>query len=402
MTIRMEAAERAAWLRLAQSPGIGPVAAHRVLREFGLPTALFAIGAQAQPAGTEAAGGRRARLAALCGAAAAEALCQPPTPELRDAARRTEDWVAAAPNRFLVTLADADYPRGLLELRDAPILLHGEGQRGLLQAPAVAIVGSRNATRQGMLNAAGFSAHLGCAGLCIVSGLASGIDSAAHRGALDAGCATLALLGTGVDVVYPTANRLLARQIAAQGLLLSEYPIGMPALAGNFPRRNRLIAALARGVLVIEAALHSGSLITARLAADLGRAVCAVPGSIHSPLSRGCHRLIVDGARLTEQAQDVLDEIDWCGRAGPQRQAGDGAAASPQAPGVPPSDPRLASLLAQLGHDPVDIDTLTLRSGEESGKVAARLLELELCGAVERLPGNRYQRVTWAPPPNGA
>jgi DNA processing protein len=380
-------AERAAWLRLALSPGIGPIIAQRLLREFGLPTALFAPAAEHGPDAREASTAMHARLAALCGAEAADELCGPPRAPLRASLQRAEAWLDGAPGRFLLTLADTDYPQALLALRDAPMLLYGEGRRELLQLPAMAIVGSRNGTRQGLENAANFAAHLGRAGLCIVSGLARGIDGAAHRGALDAGCATIALLGTGSDIVYPSSYRRLAAQLAQDGLMLSEYPIGTAPLAQNFPRRNRLIAGLARGVLVVEAALPSGSLITAQLAAELGREVCAIPGSIHSPLSHGCHRLIREGARLVESAADVLDELGWDGGAARQARVGDMPAAAVA---------RLDRLLEALGHDPVHIDALTLRSGQAPGAVAARLLELELAGAVERLPGNRYQRVSGA------
>lgn len=381
----MQVAERAAWLRLAQAPGIGTVTAHRLLRAFGLPTALFGT----RPDREQDA--HRGRLGTLCGNEAARELCGAPTPAQAEALRRAEDWLDASPRRFLVTLADADYPRALLDLNDAPILLYGEGRRELLGQPGVAIVGSRNATRQGAENAARFAGHLGRSGLSIVSGLAGGIDSAAHRGALEAGCATVALLGTGPDIVYPAGNRRLAAQLAGAGLLLSEYPVGVPPLRGNFPRRNRLIAALARGVLVVEAASRSGSLITAHLAAELGREVCAIPGSIHSPLSHGCHKLIREGARLVESAQDVLDELAW----------GTGRSRAPASPPASPARTGGAAagcagddaLFAALGHDPVHIDALARRSGGDPGAVAARLLELELAGAVERLPGNRYQRV---------
>jgi DNA processing protein len=221
--------------------------------------------------------------------------------------------------------------------------------------------------------------------------MASGVDAAAHQGALDAGAATVALLGTGIDQVYPPRHRALAARIGSDGLLLSEYPLGAGPLAYHFPRRNRLIAALSRGVLVVEAALHSGSLITARLAAEMGREVFAIPGSIHSPLSRGGHRLIRDGAKLVESAQDVLEELRWDASAGGGGLAPAGPAQTPPDPGGPagPDSP----LFDALGYDPVDIDSLALRLGRDAGSLAAQLLELELARRVERLPGNRYQRL---------
>lgn len=367
----MQAEERAAWLRLTLTPGLRPSAARALLADFGLPTALFCGAAGV------------AALARHVGESLAAALHAPASTDVEEALQRALAWLDAAPNRSLVTLADGDYPPTLLILSDPPLLLYAEGDRELLGRPALAIVGSRNATRQGELNAAAFAAYLGQAGLCIVSGMAGGIDAAAHRGALDAGADTIGVLGTGSDIVYPQANRSLAAAIARKGLLISELPVGTPPVPHNFPRRNRLIAALARGVLVVEAAAQSGSLITARIAAELGREVFAIPGSIHSPLARGCHRLIRDGAKLVESASDILDELRW------------------SEAGVPASAPRDAAdlsaagqaVLAALGHDPAAIDALMLRTGLDAGEVAAVLLELELAHRIERLPGGRFQRL---------
>lgn len=366
----MQAGERSAWLRLALTPGIGPVTARALLREFGLPGVLFDGSVSA------------ARLAKVAGDETARALRAAPSAQIPGAIERAERWLAGSAARFLLTLADADYPAGLLQLADPPILLYAQGRRELLAMPAIAIVGSRSATRQGAENAASFARHLGAAGLCVVSGMASGIDTAAHRGALDAGCATIAVLGTGCDGVYPAANRALAAELAERGLLISEYEIGAPPEAHHFPRRNRIIAALARGVLVVEAALHSGSLITARIGAELGREVFAIPGSIHSPQARGCHRLIREGAKLVESAQDVLEEL---GR--------DAPVGAPPAGTAPPPAPEHARLLEALGHDPADIDTLCRRTTMDPGSVAAMLLELELAGEVERTGASRYQRL---------
>jgi DNA processing protein len=363
----MDKAERRAWLRLSLTEGVGPSAVRELLASFGLPAAIFESS--------------RAELARIAGEAAARALLGS-DPAL--AIERALTWLDSDDSRSLITLADADYPAPLLHLADPPPLLYLQGRRELLSRPALAIVGSRNATRQGEANAEAFAAHLAQCGLTIVSGLARGIDSAAHRGALATEASTIAVLGTGGDVVYPDSNRALADRIAQQGLLVSEYPLGTAPLPQNFPRRNRLIAAAARGVLVVEAAPDSGSLITARLAAEIGRDVMAIPGSIHSPLARGCHQLIRDGARLVESAQDVLQELGMDAiRLAPAVAAASSDRSSP--PG--------ADLLEAVGFDPVDVDTLAQRTGIAPGPLSARLLELELTQDVERLAGNCYQRL---------
>jgi len=362
----LDDAEQRAWLRLTLTEGVGPRAARELLSAFGLPGTIFEAG--------------RAALADVAGAPLTAKLLAPPPAQ---AIERALVWLGAGADRSLITLADPDYPAALLELADAPPLLYLRGRRELLARPALAIVGSRSATRQGEANAEAFAAHLAGCGLTIVSGLARGIDAAAHRGALAHEPATIAVFGTGADRVYPAPNRALADRIAQQGLLLTEYPLGTPPLEHNFPRRNRLIAALARGVLVVEAALHSGSLITARLAAELGRDVMAIPGSIHSPVARGCHRLIREGARLVESAQDVLEELRF-GVA--QRPAAE------RAPDHAGGDDDQA-LLQAIGYDPVDLDTLAQRTGLAPGVLSARLLELELAQAIERMAGNCYQRL---------
>jgi len=253
------------------------------------------------------------------------------------------------------------------------------------------VVGSRNATRQGELDAAAFAAELSAAGLTIVSGLALGIDAAAHRGGLAGAGRTVAVIGTGADRIYPSRNEPLAREIAGRGAVVSEFALGTPALAGNFPRRNRIIAGLARGTLVVEAALQSGSLITARLAAEAGREVFAIPGSIHSPQSRGCHALIRQGAKLVETALDLLEELEPVGAAGiapgPSATAGSARAAD-----VDVEDP----VLRALGHDPVSLDALIARCGWPAHELSARLLTLELDGLVARLPGGLYQRISFS------
>jgi DNA processing protein len=260
------------------------------------------------------------------------------------------------------------------------LLLYAQGRVALLRTDSVAVVGSRNPTHQGIDNARAFATHLSRAGLTVVSGLALGIDAAAHEGGLDGAASTIAVVGTGLDRVYPRRNLALAHRIAGQGLILSEYALGTPPLAPNFPIRNRIIAGLSRGTLVVEAALQSGSLITAALAVEAGREVFAIPGSIHSPQSRGCHALIKQGAKLVETAADVLDEL----------KAG---SAAPPAPAGPEDAAEGDALLAALGHDPVTLDALCARLGESAATLSARLLELELTGAVARLPGQLFQRL---------
>ena len=290
------------------------------------------------------------------------------------------------PGHAIVTLADAAYPRLLLEIADPPALLYCRGRTELLNHPALAVVGSRNATAQGASNAEQFARSFSAAGLSIVSGLAQGIDAAAHRGGLAAEGSTIAVLGTGIDNPYPLANAALAIEIATRGLLISEFALGTKALAYNFPRRNRVISGLAQGCLVIEAALGSGSLITARSAAEQGREVFAVPGSIHSPLSKGCHALIKSGAKLAESAEDVLSELSAFRRTGFASTR-----SRPDASGK--ADDADEPLLACMGFDPVDVDSLCVRAGLPAEQVSAELLRLELAGRVAVLPGGLYQRL---------
>nr|WP_211167254.1 DNA-processing protein DprA [Aromatoleum evansii] len=376
-------------MRLTLLPGIGPERQRSLLAAFGLPAQVFAAG--------------RSAVAAVAGADTADLLLAAPD-EARIAAALA--W-AAEPGNHILTLGDTAYPRGLLEIPDPPVLLYVKGDPALLSSNALAIVGARSATPGGVANAQAFAQHLAGAGLTIVSGLALGIDAAAHRGALEqADGKTVAVIGTGADRVYPARHQALAREIARRGAIVSELPLGTPALPHNFPRRNRLIAGLARGVLVVEAAVGSGSLITARLASECGREVLAIPGSIHSPLARGCHRLIRDGAKLVETAADVLDELAWGGSASPPvqpspRSAARGrkraAEAASQALFPPPAPetglpPEQAAVLDALGHDPLDVDTLAARSGLTLDALYAILLSLELDGRISRLPGGRFQR----------
>ncbi|OEZ52032.1 hypothetical protein JAB1_03220 [Janthinobacterium sp. MP5059B] len=355
------ATELAGWLRLQHLPGVGPVAARALLVSFGLPPAIFSASFEA--------------LREVVPASVARAIVQPPRPVANSQLELTLQWLQG-PGNAVLTLADAAYPPLLLEIADPPLLLYVRGRVELLSRPGVAIIGSRNASAQGMQNAAAFAQALSTAGLTIISGLALGIDTHAHEGGLRGAGATVAVIGTGADLVYPRRNLNLAQRIAEQGCIVSEYALGLPAMPGNFPRRNRLISGLARGVLVVEAAAQSGSLITARLAGEQGRDVYALPGSIHATLAKGCHALIKQGAKLVESADDVLQELQWLG-------------GIPGAPAVVEDEP---PLLAALGHDPLDADTLAARSGLAMGALMGELLALELAGRVERLPGGLFQR----------
>lgn len=293
------------------------------------------------------------------------------------------DWLADPANHLLV-ISDPDYPALLREIADAPPLLYVRGDPSLLARPQLAVVGSRNPTRGGTDNAQAFASHLARAGLVITSGLALGIDAAAHRATIEAGGHTIAVAATGLDRVYPAAHRELAHAIAAHGALVSDFPLATPPRRENFPQRNRLISGLSLGVLVVEAAERSGSLITARLAAEQGREVFAIPGSIHSPLARGCHKLIRQGAKLVETAQDILEEL------GPLAQVVVQPVESPTI--APKLESAQAALLELIGYDPVDMDTLVTRSGLTAGVLSSMLLLMELHGLVEARPGGRFQR----------
>lgn len=361
----IERDEFAAWLRLLETPQVGRETARKLLAAFGSPQAAIDASVSA----------RRE----VVGPGPALALSTPPD-TLEALIEATAQWLAAPTeaSRAVLTLGDPLYPPALLNIADPPLLLYLQGRAELLHAPSVAIVGSRNPTHQGSENALAFAAHLSRAGWPVVSGMALGIDGAAHEGALQGSAATLAVVGTGLDRVYPKRHFDLAHRIASKGLMVSEYSLGSPPLPSNFPLRNRIIAGLARGTLVVEAALQSGSLITARLASEAGREVFAIPGSIHSPQSRGCHALIKQGAKLVENAQDILEELQ---------------------PGVRPLSTRdepaesTDPLLRALGYEPVSLDALSARTGWSATELSARLFELELDGQVTRLPGQLFQRV---------
>ncbi len=361
----IERDELAAWLRLLETPQVGRESARKLLAAFG----------SAQSVIDASVGARRE----VVGSGPALALATAPD-TLAALIAATAEWLAADADetRAVVTLGDPLYPAALLNIADPPLLLYLQGRVELLQAPSVAIVGSRNPTHQGTDNAHAFAAHLSRAGWPVVSGMALGIDGAAHEGALEGSAGTVAVVGTGLDRVYPRRHLDLAHRITRQGLMVSEYSLGTPALPPNFPLRNRIIAGLARGTLVVEAALQSGSLITARLASEAGREVFAIPGSIHSPQSRGCHALIKRGAKLVENAQDILEEL----------QPGIAPAAAPAEP-TRNTDP----LLQALGYEPVSLDALGARTGWSATELNTRLLELELGGQVARLPGQLFQRI---------
>jgi len=370
MTTTPSTDELSAWIRLSLEPGLGAVQARHLLAAIGLPQDIYALSA--------------ASLAKVIPHDLARQLSRPPDERTAQAIERTQEWLKT-PGRRVITLADPDYPHTLLDTHDPPILLYANGRAELLNRPAVAIVGARSATPAGLDNAQAFAHHLAARGWCVVSGLAAGIDTAAHEGALAAGPAgqsTIAVLGTGADIVYPAANLKLAHRIAREGLLLTEFPLGTPSLPHNFPRRNRIVAGLARGVLVVEAAKQSGSLITARLAGELGREVFAIPGSIHSPMSRGCHALIRQGAKLVESGDDILEELG----ARPTSSSN-----SKPVPAEAESGDEDA-LLAALGFDPVHADQIQARTGLDWPELTRRLLELELRGLVARLPDGRHQR----------
>ena len=295
-------------------------------------------------------------------------------------------WLAAAGHTRIARGA-ADYPALLGAIDDPPECLYVRGDAAVLHLPCLAIVGSRNPTRGGEQNAYEFARFLGQHNFCIVSGLAAGIDAAAHRGALAAGAATVAFLGHGIDTVYPARHRELADEIASRGALVSEFPLGTPPMKPLFPQRNRLISGLSLGTVVVEAARQSGSLITARLAAEQGREVFALPGSIHNPMARGCHRLIRDGAKLVESAEDIVNELGAL--AGGVLQFSEQAPERASGP-LAGEDAGYRSLHAVLGHDPVSIDELASRSGLTIDELSSMLLILELNGKVEKLSGGRY------------
>jgi len=353
--------EAALWISLGLIEGLGANAYRALLSQFGTPESIYATS--------------RSELRGVVSDTIAQRISEGPNTA---SAAPALAWLER-PGNCLVTLADTYYPRALLEISDPPPLLYCKGRTELLNSPAIAVVGSRNSTPQGEKTAEAFSQALSESGYCIISGMALGIDGAAHRGALQGRGSTIAAVGTGLDIVYPAKHRQLAHEIAEKGLIVSEFPLGTPSMAQNFPRRNRIISGLARGCLVVEANLQSGSLITARLAAEQGREVFAIPGSIHSPVAKGCHQLIKQGAKLVDSIHDILEELG-----GPPfpEMAKDTEATHTDDP-----------LLEKMGYDPITIDGLIKRSGLTSESLSSMLLMLELEGKIATLPGGRYQRL---------
>lgn len=357
-----------AWATLAHK-ALPQRAVVALLRQFGGPEAILAAS--------------RATLARTVTAELADRALAPIDPEVLAPTSRWLDH----PDHHLIAWDDTDYPRALLELGHAPPALFHLGRRELLARPAFAIVGSRNATAQGRETAREFAHALAGAGLTIVSGLAVGIDAAAHEGALDTDASTLAVVGTGLDRVYPARNRELAMRIAGSGGIVSEYLPGTPPRKEHFPQRNRLISGLSRGVLVVEATLSSGSLITARLAGDQGRDVFAIPGSIHSPFAKGCHKLIREGAKLVESANDILDELSMLRSGAHDESARTDTSRADANP-----------VLIAMGYDPVGVDALVARMRVAPEAITAELVTLELAGEIAALPGGYWQRLHRADP----
>ncbi|TNC97562.1 MAG: DNA processing protein [Gallionellaceae bacterium] len=350
-------ASLASWLKLSQISGLGNEGLRRLLQVFGSPGAVLDASVSS--------------LSQHVKPSVAKAINEEFDASLLDA---TAAWLNDHINR-VITLADAEYPQALLNISDPPLLLYVKGRIDLLNTRSLAVVGSRNSTAQGVRNAEAFAKAASESGLCVVSGMAHGIDAAAHMGGLQGRGSSIAVVGTGLDKVYPAANRELAHQLAQHGTIISEFPLGTPPLASNFPRRNRIISGLSEGCLVVEASLQSGSLITARMALEQGREVFAIPGSIHSPQSKGCHSLIKQGAKLVESAQDILEEL--------------GFASGSSKINAEDEHP----LFTHLGYDSIDIETLAQRSGLTIPELSAILLQLELDGVVATLPGGLYQRI---------
>ncbi len=346
-----------AWLKLTLIPGLGNENLRRLLQAFGSSDAIL------NSAASELSRHVKPAVARAIVAGIEDSLLDPVVTWLDD------------PLNHIVTLGDSEFPQSLLNISDPPLVLYVKGRLDLLNVRSLAVVGSRNASAQGLRNAEAFAQSASKVGLCVVSGMAHGIDAAAHRGGLLGIGSSIAVVGTGLDKVYPAANRELAHQLAQLGAIISEFPLGTPPLATNFPRRNRIISGLSEGCLVVEASLQSGSLITARMALDQGREVFAIPGSIHSPQSKGCHELIKQGAKLVESAQDILDELGFPSLAAKNHS-------SVEHP-----------LFAHLGFDPLDVETLAARSSLTIAELSAILLQLELDGAIANLPGGLYQRI---------
>jgi len=393
--MQMDEFELRAWLRLLLTPSIGNESARRLLTRFGSVQGIFDA--------------LLLQLMEVVSRAQAEALLQPPV--LLDAhTARTIQWLSTKPKalhaqRAIWHIGHPDYPEPLLHLADPPLLLYVEGQVQQSLGPAVSVVGSRNPTPQGRQTAMQFGRALAEAGLCVVSGMALGIDGASHQGALQYAAprghgpssaaltrsgsslscwTTVGVVGTGLDQVYPRHHQALAQEVMAHGVLISEYPLGTPPLAANFPQRNRLIAALGLGTLVVEAAMRSGSLITARMALDMNREVMAVPGSIHAMQSHGCHWLIRQGAKLVENVKDILEELQIPIYTDEGNSPSSGGSQQTTAP---------HPVLDQMGFTPISLDALQIHCNLETSVLQSELLSLELDGCVARMPGGLFQRL---------
>lgn len=352
-------AELKSWLTLSQIPGLGNETLRRLLQVFDSPSGILTT-----PASLLKQYVKPVVASAITGEHDPAYIC------------RVEEWLEDSGNR-IITLADSEYPQSLLNIPDPPLLLYIKGRLDLLKHPSLAVVGSRNATVQGLRNAESFSQAVSEANLCIVSGMAHGIDTAAHIGGLRGQGSSIAVVGTGLDKVYPAANHELAHQLAVHGALISEFPLGTPPLAANFPRRNRIISGLSAGCLIVEASLQSGSLITARMALEQGREIFAIPGSIHSPQAKGCHALIKQGATLVETPQEILEELGCL--IAPRASESTGSVSHP--------------IFEHLGFDPIDIDSLSHVSGLTIENLSAILLQLELDGHISSVDGGKYQRI---------
>lgn len=355
------------WLRLLLAPGIGINTLHTLLEHYTDASKLLAaISAKELPVNNK--------------------IRETLTQSHEHVLQQCLEWQSDNRQRHIINCNDSRYPQQLKEIADAPLLLFIDGNPASLQLPQLAIVGSRKATPAGLETSREFARVLSQQGLTISSGLALGIDASAHLGALQASGHTIAVLANGLDKIYPARHQTLANDIlASDGAIISEFPPGTPPLAKHFPRRNRIISGLSLGVLVVEAAVRSGSLITARLAGEQGREVFAMPGSIHNPLARGCHKLLRDGAVLVEEIDDILHELAIDSKTTIAQKLNNCAV-------TPPSDPAQQALLGHMGYDPVDTDTLVTRSGLTAERVSSMLLLLELQGSVAAIGGGHFQR----------
>ena len=365
------------WLSLNQTLGLGNATLCQLLAKLGSPEGIFSA--------------KLSQLREIVDDDIAQKISKGVDAE---AITPTLKWLEKD-NAHIVTLSDDTYPQKLLEINNPPAVLYAIGNLNWLNHPSIAMVGSRSATPQGEKNAEEFAKSLCEQGLCVISGMALGIDGAAHRGALKANGATIAVVGTGLDIVYPARHRDLAHKIAERGLILSEFPLGTPSKAQNFPRRNRLISGLSLGCLVVEANIDSGSLITARLAAEQGREVFAIPGSIHSPVTKGCHQLIKQGAKLVESVQDILEEINWTAIVNSLPSKNSLPSISPNGllADLSPNSVQANTVLDLMGFDPVNFENVRTLSGLTTETLSSMLMLLELENKITSLAGAHYQRL---------